>query len=751
MKNIFLLLIVLFALHGASAHNSLKGKVMNISTREPLSDVLVQIANGNKITFTDAGGNFSFDGLRGGTYYLYTTSLGYKPRMDTVVLKDGTAPSLSIFLYEENVRIKDVVIVARNDNGSNVVSAVDFKLRPHLTTQDLLRLVPGLFIAQHAGGGKAESLLLRGFDVDHGTDVAISVDNMPVNMVSQAHGQGYADLHFVIPETIEKMNFSKGPYDAKTGDFNTAGAVRFQTKSYLPQNMVKLEAGRFNTMRGVTMLNLLNNGDTSGHRQNAYVAAEYYYTRGFFQNPQDFSKLNLFGKYTAELNNSTNLAFTISSFNSKWNASGEIPDRAVAKGLISKYGSLDPSEGGNTSRYNANLTLNKKLDEHSSIQSNMYYIKYNYNLYSNFSFFKNDSINGDEINQYESRNTFGYNGSYTRASELGSIDVKSTIGIGLRDDEIGTIGLASARKRNFIKDITKGEIHETSFSAYLDENFYFSPRLSINIGLRFDNFHFAYRNRLVDTINDFNARTASIVSPKFNVFYNVTRNFQLYVSAGSGFHSNDARVAVQAAGITLPRALSADLGTNLKIGNKLFINAALWWMTLQSEYVWSGDEGLFEPSGKTRRVGIDLSARYQILSWLFADGDLNLANPKYVNEPEGHNYVPVAPPITSIAGLNVRTKNGFTASIRYRYLGARPLIEDNSVRAQAYFLLDAVIGYTQKKYQLGFTAENLLNRYWKEAQYGTESQLHGEPAPVTEVHYTPGTPFNLRAYCTLFF
>ena len=751
MKNLFFLLIAYAISGNVYAHSSLKGRVLERGTNQPIPGAIVQIMNQNKIAVTDAVGAYEFKELTAGKYYVRFSLLGYKSITDTILIGEEQIIRRTKHLEEDALLLSEINVTPRQDLGLNTLSTIDFKLRPHLTTQDLLRLVPGLFIGQHAGGGKAEQLFLRGFDVDHGTDVAISVDNMPVNMVSHAHGQGYADLHFVIPETVDNMSFSKGPYDAKTGDFNTAGAVRFQTKSYLPQNMIKTEVGMYNTYRGVTMLNLYNSPDSAKTKHNAYIAAEYFYTNSFFQNPQDFNKVNLFGKYTGEINSTTNIAFTLSAFNSKWNASGEIPTRAVESGLIGKFGSIDPSEGGNSSRYNANLNLNKKLENGATIKSNLYYINYSYNLYSNFTFFKTDTVNGDEINQYESRNTFGYNGSYTKDSEFGGLDLKTVVGIGLRDDQINNIGLAHDKNRTFLNDIKKGDIHETNFNAFLSETVYFSKRLSLNLGLRFDNFHFTYRNKLSDTTNDVSAALKSIVSPKLNLIYNATNNIQLYFSAGSGFHSNDARVAVANPGNVLPRAISSDLGTNLKIRRKLFINAAIWAMTLESEYVWKGDEGLFEPSGKTRRIGLDFSARYQILSWLYADVDLNLAKPKYVDEPEGQNYVPLAPPITSIAGLNVRTKNGITASLRYRYLGARPAVEDNSIRAEDYFIMDAVVGYKFKNYQIGLTAENLLNTYWKETQFATESRLKGEPAPVTEIHYTPGTPFNLRGNFTLFF
>ncbi|MBC7389663.1 MAG: TonB-dependent receptor, partial [Opitutaceae bacterium] len=477
MKKLYIFIILFLTTINLYAHSSFHGKILDKTAQQPVIGAVIQVLGQNKVTISDVNGYFEIRGLGTGTYAVKISLIGYKPLTDSIKVIDEVKTSQSFLLEEDAINISEITVTANKDVGLNSISRLDFSLRPHLTTQDLLRLVPGLFIAQHAGGGKSEQLFLRGFDVDHGTDVAISVDNMPVNMVSQAHGQGYADLHFVIPETIERMSFSKGPYDAKTGNFNTAGAVRFQTKSYLPRNMIKTEIGRFNTYRGVTMVNLLNNSDTTKHKHNAFVAAEYFYTNGFFDNPQDFSKVNLFGKYTSELNKTTNLSFTLSSFRSKWNASGEIPTRAVQSGLISKFGAIDPSEGGNTSRINANLGLSKKLENHAVIQNNVYYIKYTYNLYSNFTMFKEDTINGDEINQKEERNVLGYNGSYTQEGDIGNVGFKSTIGVGLRDDQIGNIALSHTRNRTFLNDITLGDIHETNFNAYLDETITFSPRL----------------------------------------------------------------------------------------------------------------------------------------------------------------------------------------------------------------------------------------------------------------------------------
>lgn len=705
----------------------------------------------NKVTYSDQEGVFAFSGLAAGTYHIRFSSFGFKNTTDTIVLKEDENIQLEVRLEEETPELPAVVITARRELSQTTINSIDFRLRPHTTTQDLLRLVPGLFIAQHAGGGKAEQIFLRGFDVDHGTDVAVSVDGMPVNMASHAHGQGYADLHFVIPETVGNMTFSKGPYDAKTGDFNTAGAVRFQTKNTLPANMIKYEAGRFGTQRGVAMVSLIPRRDTALHQKHsAYLASEYFYSQGYFKQPQDFHRLNVFGKYHGQLSPNSYLTGSLSTFHSRWNASGQIPQRAVDSGLISWFGAIDPTEGGATGRSNANALLTTYLPRTGVIRNQVYFTDYLFSLYSNFTFYKNDSTRGDQIYQHEHRKLFGYNASCTKDLHVGTYTLSVSAGGGFRSDRIGNIGLAHTVKRQFLNDIKKGDISENNVSAYAEATLLLSEKMTINGGVRYDFFTFRYKN-----LHDDDALAVThqgILSPKLNVYYKIAQDVQLYASGGYGFHSNDARVAVYRTDTTsLPRARSADFGTNFKLGKRLFVNAALWYMTLQTEYVYSGDDGMIGPSGRTRRAGVDISARFQLLAWLFADTDLNLACPRYVDLPRGKNYVPLAPSVTSTGGISIHGLKGFSGSVRYRLLGKRPATEDNSVTASGYFLLDAVVNYQRKHYQLTFSAENLLNRKWREAQFGTESKLKDEQEAVTEIHFTPGTPFFLKAGIACFF
>lgn len=322
---------------------------------------------------------------------------------------------------------------------------------------------------------------MRGFDADHGTDVAISVDGIPINMPSHAHGQGYSDLHFVIPEIVKDIDFGKGAYYADKGDFCTAGYVSFSTLDRVENSMFKIETGSFNTIHSVGIFNILSNGITN---QNAYVAGDYNFTNGPFEIKQQFNRLNLFAKYNAQINDNNYIEFQASTFNSNWNASGQIPERAVAQGVISRWGSIDPSEGGNTSRSNISLQYKRKIDETKDWQSFFFYSKYAFNLYSNFTFYAKDSVNGDEINQIDNRNIYGYNHKYTQKFPINNSNIVWESGTGFRMDDITNLQLNHVYRRNTLLDqITNASVTETNLNLYTQVEWH-SGKWLINPSLR---------------------------------------------------------------------------------------------------------------------------------------------------------------------------------------------------------------------------------------------------------------------------
>lgn len=751
MKKIFFLSISLLFITGLanSQKGSIEGFIADAESNTPISGASVNL-DSIRGDNSDMFGRFLFPAINPGQYEMIISHIGYRTEVVPVEVKPNLLSTVKINLKKASLDLSEVRINSRRSSGLNTIGAVDVKLRPINTSQDVLRIVPGLFIAQHAGGGKAEQIFLRGFDLDHGTDIAITVDGIPVNMVSHAHGQGYADLHFLIPETVEKVNFDKGPYFSNKGNLATAAYVDFSTRDFLDENMIKAEAGLFNTKRLAGLLKVLNKVSEKS-RQQFYLASEYSATDGYFESPQDFHRFNIVGKYTAWFGNQSQLSVSASTFDSKWFASGQIPDRAVKNGTIGRFGAIDDTEGGNTSRTNINIRFNKQWKNNWKTTDQFFFSRYKFNLYSNFTFFLEDPVNGDMINQRETRNVWGYNTTAAKSYLAGNRKAATELGAGFRHDDVMDIELSKATRTTFINSIQKGDIKETNFYAWANQEIELSNKINLTAALRYDHFTFRYKDELAAN-SDFKKQTKGIISPKLNLSYNISSKARLYLNNGIGFHSNDTRVILDnSADDILPRVIGTDLGIILKPGKKLILKTALWHLYSEQEFVYVGDAGIIEPSGKTRRFGIDISVRYQFHKWLFADFDLNLTRARAIGEAKGENFVPLAPSFTTIGGLTAKSKDGFSGSVRYRLIGSRPANEDNSVQAEGYFLLDAVLSYRLKKFDFTITAENIFNRDWREAQFDTESRLKTEPDPVSEIHYTPGIPRFIKAGVAFYF
>ena len=359
-------------------------------------------------------------------------------------------------------------------------------------------------------------------------------------------------------------------------------------------------------------------------------------------------------------------------------------------------------------------------------------------------------MNGDQIRQKESRDLYGYNGSYHKTFYTGNTQINSEIGANVRLDRTSNTELSRTKDRSLTTaQLMLGDVAEANLASYISETVSFNSRLSINAGLRYDYFHDNYLDKLQKIES---AASASIVSPKLSFYYHPNDKAQFYLSSGKGFHSNDTRVVVAQKGLEiLPAAYGSDLGTVLKPTKNLLVNAALWYLWLDQEFVYVGDEGVVEPSGRSRRYGADLSLRYQPVNWLYADVDLNYSHGRAVDESKGQDYLPLAPVFTSIGGLTFKTNRSINASLRYRYMGDRPANEDNSIVAKGYFVTDAFVNYTKKKYEIGLSIQNVFNVKWKETQFDTESRLKNEAVPVSEIHFTPGTKAFAKASFTYLF
>ena len=734
IETIVLALILIIV--SPSFSQQVRGVVKN-EINQPLEAAYVYNLNSKTHAHTSENGLFVLENTKEGDS-IRIGLLGYKNK--TLQISDFYNNSYLQIVLEEKLFQLDEMIVEEQLSALSTISRIDLSTSPVNSSQEVLRKVPGLIIGQHAGGGKAEQLFLRGFDIDHGTDISISVDGMPVNMVSHAHGQGYSDLHFLIPETVNKIDFAKGPYYGFKGDFTTAGYVDFSTKDYLKESEITVSVGQFNSLRTLGMIDLLE----KTKNQNAYMAVEYITFDGPFESPQNFNRINLFGKYVMFSPENDKLTLTASHFASRWDASGQIPQREVNNGNITRFSAIDDTEGGTTQRTNLNVEYIKNVSDNTSIKTNAFYSYYDFELYSNFTFFLEDPENGDQIRQKEKRDILGLNSKLKYDAFLVNTQFTLTSGLGFRHDMASNVELSKTLNRSTVlQNVQLGDVNQTNFYAFVNTKFDFG-RLTIEPALRLDYFKFLYVDELTTNYATL-AENKSVVSPKLNFFYAANENLHWYLKTGIGFHSNDTRVVVSNfRNDILPKAYGADFGTIWKPLPKLVFNSALWYLFLEQEFVYVGDAGIVEPSGKTERFGLDVGLRYQFTDWLFFDTDATLTNARSVGAPKGQNYIPLAPYFTLSGGLSASNLNNFSGGLRCRFIDDRPANEDNSIVAEGYFVTDININYKIGNITLGVIVENVFDTDWNETQFATESRLQNESQPVEEIHFTPGTPFFLK-------
>lgn len=718
----------------------IKGHVYN--NNQPLSAVYIYNLNTEAHAHTAENGYFVLENNKVGDT-LSISLLGFK-KQEIILGQQDFNETLSIDLDSKIFQLDELVLTEQK-NILNTLAKVDLQTTPINSSQEVLRKVPGLIIGQHAGGGKAEQIFLRGFDIDHGTDVSINVDGIPVNNVSHAHGQGYSDLHFVIPETIDNINFGKGPYYAQARDFTTAGYIDFKTKSSLENNLVKVSYGDFNTIRTLGLFNLTDRNSKS----NAYAGIEYIETDGPFNTSQNFNRLNLIGKYTTLIENRNKVSATVTHFTSRWDASGQIPVRAVESGQINRFGAIDDTEGGNTSRTNINLEHKLFASDDMTVKSNAFYSYYDFELYSNFTFFLDDPINGDQIKQKEERSIFGFNTEIKKQNAFNSSIIETTSGFGLRHDRVDDVELSHTLNRNTtLNYIQLGDINQTNAFGYFKAEFDLG-KFKVTPGLRLEYFKFLYNDALTESYETL-SETKTALLPKLNVQYNQNNNLQWFLKSGIGFHSNDTRVVVSQAGKdVLPKAYGVDFGNVWKPTKDLVINTTAWYLFLEQEFVYVGDAGIVEPSGKTERLGLDLGVRYQLNDYLYFNTDATLTKARSVEDNDGEDYIPLAPSFTLVGGLALNDYKGFSGALRYRFLDDRAANEDYSVTAEGYFVTDFNLNYkVSSNLTLGIAIENVFDTEWNETQFLTESRLQNETESVEEIHFTPGTPFNAKASLT---
>ncbi len=665
----------------------------------------------------------------------------------------------------------------------------DFQLRPIGSVQDILRVTPGLVMVQHSGGGKANQYFLRGFDADHGTDLALSIDGVPINLVSHAHGQGFADTNFIIPEVVERVEITKGPYFASQGDFATAGAVNMVSRDQFEHSSVAsgLVGSPGHGQAGYRGLAIAS-PKLDGLPLKATFAAEIGRTNGPFENPDGWDRYKLFNKLAWAPSPASSVSVTEMSYAGNWHGSGQIPARAVAEGLISRFGSLDPDEGGNTARHQIALAYRLRPNESSELRTLAYVATYRFNLFSDFTLYLRDPVDGDEIEQVDRRTFYGAKVSYRVVRRAGRVSFDTTIGGDARSDDIHE-ELWDTVHRQQVRAVRSNDVHESFAGAYLNEEIAPAPWARVDLGARADLLSFAVDNRLPlsdPTSPQSGVGAAHQLSPKASLIVTPLDGpraaLDLYANYGHGFHSNDVRgVFAQPAVTPLARAIGEELGARARLFGRWDLAVAVWQLDLDSETVWNGDDGTTAVSGPTDRRGIELESRYELVPGLAADAAVTFSKSQFTTDRENGGGLALAPKRTWAGGLSGRHAFGpgvVRGGLRFYGIGDRPATDDGALVAPGFTQFDLHLGYRHRWFDVAFDVENLLNRTFRSAQFATVSRLPSEPAvgaPVPagfrcgtnarlapapggsggfygceDVSYTPAYPLTLRVMATLF-
>ncbi len=625
-----------------------------------------------------------------------------------------------------------------------VVGEEQLESRPIQRTGELLEVVPGLVVTQHSGSGKANQYFLRGFNLDHGTDLATSVDGVPVNMPTHGHGQGYTDINFVIPELVQSIEYRKGTYYAETGNFSAAGAVDMRYRRKLDGPLAMVEIGQNDYRRGlVAIAPELGSGTL-------LLGFDYMTNDGPWRLPEDLRKINGIARYTHDTADGF-WSLTAQGYDGKWQSTDQIPQRAVTSGEIDRFGFIDPTDGGTSQRYSLSLNGTGKMGV-GTFKAVAYAVDYKLSLASNFSYFT-DQADGDQFEQFDDRRIYGGDFAWNRELMLGGLSNDLVLGLQARRDDIGKVGLYKTVERQRIETIREDAVVQTNVSAYASLETRWQPMFRTVFGLRTENFHFDIDSNVAansGSVSD------SLVTPKFSLILGPWSETELFFNIGRGFHSNDARgttISVDPVdGVTpvdrvdpLVKALGADIGIRTAIFDKMQLTAAYWGLDLDSELLFVGDAGITEASRASERRGVELGIIYNPLPWVIIDSDLAWSHARFKEFDPAGDRIPGAVEQVISMGIAVDHPSGIFGGLRFRHFGSAPLIEDNSVRSSPTTLVNVEAGYRlSQKLKASFSVFNLFDRKDNDITYYYESQLRGEAEPVSDIHFHPVEPREVR-------
>jgi hypothetical protein len=622
------------------------------------------------------------------------------------------------------------------------VTGSELNARPVTRPGELLEAAPGLIVTQHSGEGKANQYFLRGYNLDHGTDLAITVDDMPINMRTHAHGQGYSDLNWLIPEVVGSLAIRKGPYFADVGDFGSAGSLDIGLVDRLDKKIAQMTLGSFGYQR------YLGIGSTKLGEGSLLLAGEIGAYNGPWANPDDMRKLNGIARYS-QGTATDGFSFTGMAYSNKWKSTDQIPQRAIP--LIGLYGSENPTDGGNTDRFSLSARV-AQTDAVGSWKANAYVIKSDLDLFNDFTYFLTNPTQGDQFHQHDARIVTGGNASRTYNGSLAGLPMETIFGIQTRYDDID-LALTETFQRSFLSNIRSDHVGEGSVGIYTESTVHWTDWLRTTVGWRGD-YYAASVDSLFDADNSGSTRSA-IGSPKFRMVLGPFAKTELFLGLGMGMHSNDVRGVTITEDPTDPstklgaapllvRTRGTEVGVRSKLVPNLDSSLSVFILDQASEIIFNGDGGDTSPSRASDRYGVEWTNSYRLASWLAVDAALAVTRARFLGYdsdqaaiyaslagfPQAQignapgNYIPNAPAIVVSAGITLGDKIGWSGVLRWRYLGPTPLTEDNAFRSPATSLVNARIGYGfDNGWSVHLDLLNLLNTKANQITYAYGSLI----------------------------
>jgi hypothetical protein len=626
--------------------------------------------------------------------------------------------------------------------------------RPILRPGEVLELVPGLIITQHSGAGKANQYFLRGFNLDHGTDFLTTLDGIPLNLRSHAHGQGYTDLNFLIPELIQRVDYFKGPYFAEKGDFASAGAADIHYADSLPKALAEIAGGNFGYARG-----LFAGSPKIGSGQYVLYGLELFHEDGPWDHPDNYRRVNGVLRYSLKEGDAKWTLTAMGSYG-VWNATDQIPSRAVESGQIGRFGAIDPTDGGNTYRFSVSGDYQQSFGS-ALLQANLYAVKYNLNLFSNFTYFLDDQIDGDQFEQSDDRWQLGTSGSFIWTAPVEVVHLHATVGWEARSDSIDPVGLYHTAARQRLGTVRQDAVRETSGAVHGEVDGRIAAWLRLIGGARVDVYAFDVTS---DNPRNSGHDDAARVSPKLSAIFGPWASTELFANFGFGFHSNDARGVTTTVDPKSGNPVSkapplvgthgGEIGARTQILPRLQSSLSLWRLDLDSEILFLGDAGTTEPSRSSRRYGVEWSTQWHPLHWLLFDADLAWSRARFTSpDPKPTvtgNYIPGSIEWAASAGVTLHELGPWRASLFMRYFGPRPLVEDDSHRSTASTLFNGQVSCQVTSWvRLTLEVFNLLDAQVDDISYFYTSRLNGRSPPepdagVADVHFHPAESRSFR-------